>query len=141
MLAAFIKERRAQLRISQAELGKRARVSQAFVNKLEHGTPIPLDKIDDWVDALGLERESLAEFETLCLGAQSSHLAASLKQARAFRLEMEHLLYPVESIHPNPTDSKKTRDELLTELATLRRANRRMRDDLAKLNPSYPRPL
>lgn len=82
MLSAYIREKRDGLGLSQAELGKRVDVSQAFVNKLEHGSPIPLDKVRAWADALKLTDDERPKFYDLCLAAQSQELASAVRDLR-----------------------------------------------------------
>lgn len=92
MLPKFIREQRKKLRLTQASLGKRTNTSQAFVNKLEHGSPVPLDKVSEWSKALNLTEEEAREFEGLCLAAQSSDLAKSMAKQIAELMARVRLL-------------------------------------------------
>lgn len=82
MLSEFIREKREYLDLSQAALGERVGVSQAFVNKLEHGAPIPLDKVREWATAMKLTDDERPKFYDLCLAAQSEELATSVRDLR-----------------------------------------------------------
>lgn len=83
MLASFVKARREELGLSQTALGKKVPVSQAFVNKIEQGGPVPLDKLDQWAKALRLDDKGTAEFQRLAAARQSDTLGKRLAYLEA----------------------------------------------------------
>ena len=75
--------------LSGAEIARRmGHASNGLVSQIIRGErPIPLDKLDAWTNALGLEGDDAAEFRRLALAAQAPALAAEMGSLRA-RLEV-----------------------------------------------------
>jgi hypothetical protein len=71
-LSELVRNKLAELGLTEREFAKKAGTSQGTVNRVSQGTgPVPLDQVDSWVDALKLQdqREKLA-FISLCRQAK-----------------------------------------------------------------------
>lgn len=73
-----IQQKRQQLRLSQAELAKKAHVTQAMISKLESGKDVRLSTLLAVTAALGLTLRALDEEQLFRLKRlESSHSSAS----------------------------------------------------------------
>lgn len=130
--------------MSQTDLAKKVGKSQAFVNKLEHGAPVPLDKVGVWSRALNLRDPDRAEFENLVLAAQSSELAGTLTNLRSRVDDLQedlghvrHLIGPFSDKDRQKAESeflviwsKLSDDERVTVVLQIKRANTRLGNKL-----------
>lgn len=75
--------------ISRSELARRlGHKSPGLVSNVCQGkASIPLDKLDEWADALGLEGEARTEFKSLAIAEQAPQVAADLRAAQERALE------------------------------------------------------